>query len=79
MDMACGVSDCGRGGMKTKLEAARLVTRFGGKVLIANGKIPNVIKEIFQIKKLAQDFCQQKKVFLAKSVGLVMRQTLLEN
>lgn len=47
LKLASGVSDGGRGGMKTKLEAARLVTRFGGKVLIANGKIPNIIKEIF--------------------------------
>lgn len=56
MNMACGVSDCGRGGMKTKLEAARLVTRFGGKVLIANGKIPNVIKEIFSNKEIGTRF-----------------------
>ena len=47
MKMASGASDGGRGGMKTKLEAARLVTRSGGKVLITNGKIPHVIKDIF--------------------------------
>jgi len=41
-------SEGGRGGMRTKLEAARMVTRFGGKVLIANGKIPYVIREIFE-------------------------------
>ena len=40
-------SEGGRGGMKTKLEAAKLVTRSGGKVLIANGKIPYVINKIF--------------------------------
>ena len=40
-------SEGGRGGMRTKLEAARLVTRFGGKVLIANGKVPFIIKKIF--------------------------------
>lgn len=40
-------SEGGRGGMKTKLEAAKLVTRFGGKVLIANGKEPEIIKRIF--------------------------------
>ena len=48
MKMASGASDGGRGGMKTKLEAARLVTRSGGKVLITNGKIPHVIKDIFE-------------------------------
>lgn len=37
----------GRGGMKTKLEAAKVVTRSGGHVVIANGKTPNIIKKIF--------------------------------
>lgn len=37
----------GRGGMKTKLEAAKVVTRSGGYVLIANGKTPQIIKKIF--------------------------------
>ncbi len=46
--LASGVSDGGRGGMETKLKAARLVTRFGGKVLIANGKQPFIIKRIFE-------------------------------
>ena len=46
--LASGVSDGGRGGMETKLKAARLVTRFGGKVLIANGKQPYIIKRIFE-------------------------------
>jgi len=48
MGLASGSSDGGRGGMRTKLEAAKLVTRFGGKVLIANGKIPSVISRIFK-------------------------------
>lgn len=45
--LAEGASEGGRGGMKTKLEAAKLVTRFGGKVLIANGKTPYIISKIF--------------------------------
>lgn len=49
-------SEGGRGGMKTKLEAAKLVTRFGGKVLIANGKIPYVINKIFNAEKLGTMF-----------------------
>ena len=47
LTMGSGASDGGRGGMATKLEAARLVTRFGSKVLIANGKEPFIIKKIF--------------------------------
>ena len=54
--LASGVSTGGRGGMETKLQAARLVTRFGGKVLIANGKQPYVIKRIFEGEDLGTMF-----------------------
>lgn len=37
----------GRGGMKTKLEAMRVVTRSGGMGIIANGKEPHIIQRIF--------------------------------
>lgn len=56
MALASGVSDGGRGGMETKLKAARLVTRFGGKVLIANGKQPFIIKRIFEKEDLGTMF-----------------------
>lgn len=49
-------SEGGRGGMRTKLEAAKLVTRFGGKVLIANGKIPYVISKIFEKEDIGTMF-----------------------
>lgn len=49
-------SEGGRGGMKTKLEAAKLVTRSGGKVLIANGKVPYVISKIFEGEDLGTMF-----------------------
>lgn len=56
LNLASGVSDGGRGGMKTKLEAVKIVTRFGGKVLIANGKIGHIIKEIFNETDLGTMF-----------------------
>ena len=56
LNLGSGASDGGRGGMKTKLEAAKLVTRFGGKVLIANGKIPYVINKIFNAEELGTMF-----------------------
>lgn len=59
--MASGVSEGGRGGMETKLKAARLVTRFGGKVLIANGKEPYVIKRIFECEDLGTMFLPQNE------------------
>jgi glutamate 5-kinase len=42
-----GGSTRGRGGMKTKLEAARIATNSGGIALIANGRIPAVLDRIF--------------------------------
>ncbi len=46
----------GRGGMKTKLEAAEVVTRSGGHVIIANGKTPQIIKQIFSTNKTGTVF-----------------------
>lgn len=54
--LASGVSDGGRGGMESKLLASRMVTRFGGKVLIANGKMPYVIRKIFDGEDLGTMF-----------------------
>ena len=56
LGLGSGASDGGRGGMKTKLEAAKLVTRFGGKVLIANGKMPYVINKIFDGEEIGTMF-----------------------
>lgn len=44
---AQNASQGGRGGMKTKLEAMKVVTRSGGTGIIANGKEPHIIKRIF--------------------------------
>ena len=62
-DMGTDASEGGRGGMRTKLEAAKMVTRFGGKVLIANGKEPFIIKKIFN----GEDF---GTMFLPQTEGL---------
>ena len=61
MALASGVSSGGRGGMATKLEAARMVTRFGGKMLIANGTVPYVIKKIFAGENLGTMFFPQNE------------------
>lgn len=37
----------GRGGMATKLEAARLATEAGGLAVVANGKTPHVLDRLF--------------------------------
>ena len=45
--LGLSASKGGRGGMKTKLQAAKVVTRSGGYALIANGKTPQIIKKLF--------------------------------
>ena len=61
MKLGTDPSEGGRGGMKTKLEAAKLVTRFGGKVLIANGQIPYVINKIFAGEEIGTMFLPSKE------------------
>lgn len=56
----------GRGGMKTKLEAARLVTRSGGTVLIANGKTPSVINQIFSKNEMGTIFLPNDEMLSGK-------------
>lgn len=46
----------GRGGMKTKLEAAKLAVRSGGFAMIANGKQPEIISRIFKGEELGTIF-----------------------
>lgn len=59
--MGTDASEGGRGGMRTKLEAARMVTRFGGKVLIANGTVPYIIKKIFDGEDYGTMFLPQNE------------------
>lgn len=56
----------GRGGMKTKLEAARLVTRSGGTVLIVNGKTPSVIEQVFSGKEIGTIFMAHDEMLSGK-------------
>src|SRR5207248_6079289 len=45
-------SKVGRGGMKTKLEAATIATHSGCAVIMANGKFPAVIDRVFSQEEL---------------------------
>ncbi len=58
-NMGTDASEGGRGGMRTKLDAARMVTRFGAKVMIANGKEPYIIKKIFNGEDFGTMFLPQ--------------------
>lgn len=46
----------GRGGIKSKLAAAKIATQSGCNVIIAGGKVPDVIDQIFQNKDLGTMF-----------------------
>lgn len=59
-------SSGGRGGMKTKLEAARVVTRSGGIVVIANGKTPSVIQQIFSKNEIGTIFLPHSEMLSGK-------------
>jgi len=45
-----------RGGMKSKVEAAEIVTRAGGQVVIAGGAMDNILTEIIEGKKVGTYF-----------------------
>ncbi len=45
---ARGKSSVGRGGMAAKLDAAEIAMHSGGLVVIANGKTPRILEEIFR-------------------------------
>lgn len=66
LSMGAEASDGGRGGMRSKLEAAKFVTRCGGKVLIANGKIPFIIDKIFAYENIGTIFYPSKEVLSGK-------------
>lgn len=61
-----GSSQGGRGGMRTKLEAARLVTRSGGTVLIVNGKTPNIIDNVFNASNVGTIFLPNEELLSGK-------------
>src|SRR5271166_105032 len=46
LKFAQGKNGRGRGGMSTKLEAARIATEAGGLAVIANGRLPHVIERV---------------------------------
>jgi glutamate 5-kinase len=46
-DSARGTSSTGRGGMAAKLDAAEIAMQAGGMVVIANGKTPGILEQVF--------------------------------
>lgn len=74
-EYAHSASKGGRGGMKTKLEAAKVVTHSGGYVKIANGREPQIIKRLFSGEKLGTTFfpaeqLSQKRRWIAYATNI---------
>lgn len=57
---ASGAKARGRGGMKTKIEAARLATEAGKLAIIANGRTPQIIERICAGEELGTVFLPQE-------------------
>jgi glutamate 5-kinase len=47
VERLAGGARVGRGGMRTKLDAARVATRSGCAAIVAGGRLPNVIERVF--------------------------------
>ncbi len=56
MGLGFDASSGGRGGMKTKLEAALVATHSGGYAIIANGSIPKIVSKVFSEEEVGTVF-----------------------
>ena len=65
--LACGTDkECSRGGMKTKLEAAKIAIRSGIDCVIANGREKDVLLKILRGEKTGTLFQANKKKITGK-------------
>jgi len=60
--LAAGPSGSGRGGMRTKLEAAEIAMNCGGTAVIANGGRPGTIDRIFAGENIGTAFLPAKRM-----------------
>src|SRR6516164_2170295 len=60
-NFAQGKNGRGRGGMASKLEAARIATEAGGLAVIANGRLPNVIERVCAGESIGTFFAPRSK------------------
>ena len=58
----CGAGGLGRGGMESKLQAVRVCTDSGGIALIANGKTPGVLLQLFEGENLGTVFIPRRRL-----------------
>lgn len=60
--LAAGPSGSGRGGMRTKLEAAEIAMNCGGAAVIANGSHPDTIDRIFAGENIGTAFLPARRM-----------------
>jgi glutamate 5-kinase len=60
--LAAGPSSSGRGGMRTKLEAAEIAMNCGGIAVITNGNSTNVLDRIFAGERVGTAFLPAKRM-----------------
>ena len=60
--LAAGPSGSGRGGMRTKLEAAEIAMNCGGTAVIANGSRPDTLERIFAGENIGTAFLPAKRM-----------------
>jgi len=60
--LGAGPSASGRGGMRTKLEAATIAMNCGGTAVIANGNVPDAIDRVFAGDKIGTTFLPAKRM-----------------
>ena len=60
--LAAGPSASGRGGMRTKLEAAEIAMNCGGTAVIANGQNGDTLARIFRGEKIGTAFLPSKRM-----------------
>ena len=60
--LAAGPSESGRGGMRTKVEAAEIAMNCGGIAVIANGGEPRVLDRVFAGENLGTAFLPSKRM-----------------
>ncbi|MDR3721941.1 MAG: glutamate 5-kinase [Candidatus Acidoferrales bacterium] len=62
MALGAGPSASGRGGMRTKLEAAAIAMNCGGTAMIANGNIADALDRIFAGERIGTAFLPAKRM-----------------
>jgi glutamate 5-kinase len=63
----------GTGGMITKINAAEMIMRFGGKMIIADGKEPDIIKRIVSGERVGSLFTGENRRFNSRKKWISLR------